>query len=144
MATKSNPPRDLTAHRRVPHPSPIKGGYVIGCTCGWRGRIEPSDKRIRDRTAREAALNALFVEHVPADRRRAYVLVDQRQLPDPSDPDGGRTLPVGNFIMPEGVPCQFSAHWEDDGVRYVQIEKPKREVLPVGEIRTADGQVFIL
>jgi hypothetical protein len=142
MATRSKPLSDLTAHRRIPHPSPVRGGYVIECSCGWRSRIEPSDERIRDRRTREAALNSLFVEHVPADRRRSYVLVDQRQVPDPNDEE--RTLPVGNFIMPEGVPCQFSSHWDDDGVRYVQIEKPAREVLPVGEIRTADGQVFIL
>jgi hypothetical protein len=142
MATRSSLPPDLTAHRRIPHPSPIRGGYVIKCTCGWSGRIEPDDERIRNPVTREAALNALFVEHVPEDKRRTYVLVDQRQVPDPADPDS--MLPVGNFIMPEGVPCQFSAHWEDDGVRYVQLEAPIAGTMPVGEVRTADGKVFIL
>lgn len=86
----------------------------------------------------------MFVAHVPAESLRTYVLVDQTPVPDPSDPESGRTLPAGNFLMPEGVPCVFDKHWEDDGVRWVHLVEPIEGNMPVGEVRTSQGKVFRL
>jgi hypothetical protein len=124
------------------------GRWKIRCDCGWEHDISPH----RGNTVLQGheiadLLETAFVGHLSASERHLYILVDQR-------PDH-----VGNWIMPEGSPCLLISHFESDGIRIARfmpaevecgedgsVAKPKRGaepgLLPVGEIRTADGKVF--
>lgn len=116
--------------------------WRIGCSCGWAGEVSLAVRRARGASDIQPELDRLFVAHVPEAERQTYVMVDQRPVPDPADPDGVRTLPRGNWIMPEGVPCRFDRHWEDDGIRYVHVITPHDVTLPLGEIWLEDGRYF--
>ena len=142
MATKSKPSADLIAHKRIVYPAVSRGRARIGCNCGWLGELAPDDGRADRHGDRAKALDDLFIAHLPSDAMRTYVLVDQRLVPDPSDPEGERLLPAGNFLMPEGRPCVYDRHFESDGIRYVRVIDPAIGDMPVGEIRLADGRVF--
>lgn len=132
MATRSNPqPDSFLAHQRIDYPAVSQGNWRIGCTCGWNGKLPAKDP-----TKPWEDLDALFVAHVPAESLRTYVLVDQRA--SQADPE----KPRGNFLMPEGVPCLFDRHWEDDGLRWVHLVEPVEGDFPVGEVRTENGRVF--
>lgn len=144
----------LTRHLRRPHPSPVKGLWLLECDCGWRGHTptaKPSGQAVPYRDA-EKELNALFLEHIPVDQRQTYLLIDQRPsqtLRNPGDEDAEpEYLATGNYIMPEGKPCTLLGWWEDAGTyqgraKGFAFEDPVL-LLPIGEIRTAGGRVFRL
>lgn len=142
MATRSKPPRDLLEHRRILYPTPTGTRWQIGCRCGWRAHVELTGRPVASYRDVHPDLDRQFIEHVPADRRRLYVEIDARPVPDPRDPEGEATMPAGSWIMPESIPCRYSGHYEDDGVRYVRIVEPIEATMPVGEIWTADGRNF--
>ena len=53
---------------------------------------------------------------------------------------------MGNFIMPEGKPCNMLRWWQKGGLYYGRAQgfglgDPVLE-LPIGEIRLEDGRVF--
>ena len=130
------------AHRRVIYPTPRAGLWRIGCSCGWKHELG----QIVSRSAAERILDRAFVEHIPADRRRVYLLVDQRNSDPTDDSDSSDRLAMGNFIMPEGKPCNMLRWWQKGGLYYGRAQgfglgDPVLE-LPIGEIRLEDGRVF--
>lgn len=124
-----------------------KQGWRIRCDCGWEAHISPhrGNTPLGGPEVAEA-LEKAFVGHLPASERRTYLLVDQR--------DGHQ----GNWLMPEGQPCQLVSHFEADGIRFARfmacdafenedgewLLRPTGDtgILPVGEVRTFDGRVF--
>ncbi len=95
-----------------------------------------------------AQLNKLFLAHIPAAELQAYVLVDARVHTE-ADPETGEPEKLyGIFIMPEAVACRVIRDWEDDGVRWAEVQEPgptKPPIsLPIGEVRTREGRVFRL
>lgn len=141
-ATSSSPPSpDLFAHRRILFPMPSGTRWAIGCRCGWKDAIDLEQTPIRSRQEANRRLELLFVDHLPKDGRTKYLLADARRTPDPSDPEGERSIVRGCWIMPEGAPCRMDRFWESDGLRYGHVVEPDM-VLPVGEIWTEDGRYF--
>lgn len=138
-----------TAHIRRPHPFPVQEHWRIDCDCGWSGKLcRFEGPRELGRAEAEKRLNQLFIDHVPADRRQLYILVDQRPSREiEEDAEGNLFEPAtGNFIMPEGKPCTLLGWWEENGlyrgkVRGFDLKDPVLE-LPIGEIRTAEGKVY--
>lgn len=122
----------LTRHRRIPYPSPIKGKWRLDCSCGWRAEVPVE-------VGRDEPLQRLFLAHIPAVEHRTYVLVDQREYERDADDN---IVVYGNFVMPEGVPCRFERHWEEDGLHFVDVLDPPLGKMPLGEIRLRDGRVF--
>lgn len=131
----------ITAHRRIPHPGQLGGYYQIECTCGWLGKRPITDEAMYAADEREKTLNKLFVDHVPPGERHNYVLVDARPVPHPLDDE--KMTVAGNFLMPAGIPCKFDRHWEEDGMRFVNLVQPAMGKVPVGEIRLEDGRILI-
>lgn len=136
-------------HLRKPHPFPVSDHWRLGCSCGWQGKVERCQgPRQLGRDEAEAKLNKQFIDHIPADRRQLYVLVDQRPSHlSAEDPEGNPIeLPTGNFIMPEGVPCSVLSWRDEGGTYFVEVRgfglRDRKIELPVGEIRTAEGRVF--
>lgn len=138
--TKLEPPKEICDHRRVPVPALVNGKKRLKCTCGEVFEVSFSDPRVSNIKEAEEAVDQMFLKHLPS-IQPDYILVDQRQK---ANEDSSIYEPVGNFLMPEGVPCRITDHWEKDGIRYAKIDQPREDTLPVGEIRTADGKVFIL
>lgn len=138
-----------TRHIRRWNPSPVRGRWQLKCDCGWCGEISAFDgPRQIPRGEADKQLEQMFLGHIPEARRQTYVLVDQRAMAAGDPVEGEPDSPVGNFIMPEGKPCRLVAWWESDGVYQGRVkgfdfEDPELE-LPIGEIRTANGQVFRL
>lgn len=121
MATKT----ELCAHRRVEYPQPSGETWKIGCACGWKGGAPQWTENLKEE------LNRQFVEHVPEDQRRVYVRVDRRPGCE------------GQWLMPEGVFCTFGKFWGDiENGFFVAADHPVQGIFPVGEVFTADGQIF--
>lgn len=132
-------------HIRRSHPQPVAGKWLMRCDCGWEGRIlnigQTSTKAYEQ-------LNKKFLEHIPTDELQTYVLVDTRVHTE-ADPETGEPERIyGNFIMPEGVACRLVRDWEDDGVRWAEVQEAAATkpviALPIGEVRTREGRVFRL
>lgn len=116
-----------------------RGLFGIACDCGWSGAIGTVDGAgaALDNSQIEAALDAKFVDHIPAAERRTYILVDARSA--------GEGLINGNFVMPEGVPVQLLSSHKFDGVHFGDWRDPdtgETGTLPIGEVRTPESQVF--
>ncbi len=161
----------LVRHLRRPEAMPRGAFYHIECDCGWAGKVElRQGNLILDGQALTDAAEELWVSHVPPRERRVYLLLDTRapddflslptirhELQCASDRKGlaleaeakrrfETQLPIrGNFLMPEGTPIFLHSTDERDGMYYgtfsLEQDGPTQE-LPVGEIRTPDGQVW--
>lgn len=133
----------LCKHIRRPYPQPMGELWLMRCDCGWSGSIVALGQSAR---VAYDELNRQFLAHIPPAELRAYVLVDVR-VEREADPEAG--IPerlYGIFIMPEGVGCRVIRDWEDDGVRWAEVQewdplKPPVS-LPIGEIRTREGKVW--
>lgn len=141
----------LTRHYRRPAQMAQQGVWHIRCDCGWAGQISAfAGARVLKAQEVEDQLEKLFVDHLPADKRRLYIMVDQRQDSIAEvEREAGKVELVccanGNWLMPEGVQCVLTSHFEADGIRYGNYLVPdtgETGRLPIGEIRTADGRVF--
>jgi hypothetical protein len=103
--------------------------------------------RARSGAEIEQDLERQFADHLPADERVLYLMIDQRQVPVEDDEGNEVEIARGNFLMPIGTPCLLTKWREAAGVRwgsYLVPETGEAGELPVGEIRTQDGRVFRL
>jgi len=123
---------NLTQHRRIVHPTPVGSQWKMECTCGHtfvykhKALTPMRAKKVQD------TLNQMFIEHVPEDERCQYVLIDQRAGHE------------GNWLMPEGTPCQLGEWQGSRGMGFViDVISPKLGTMPVGEIRTVEGHTLI-
>lgn len=131
---------------------PTRERWQMRCDCGWLGEVSASSAgRVKAGQEVEIELDALFVGHLKPDERRLYVLVDQRQKGHRVERGNGEVesimAGVGNFLMPEGTPCLLTTWHEAEGVYFGHYLDPKtgdHGVLPIGEVRTADGRVLRL
>lgn len=121
---------DLTKHIRRPDLGPVSGKWHTACDCGWSASVPllSTDGKTMNKPLIEAQLEKVFVEHLPADQRRLYLLIDQRP--------GHEAV----WVMPLGEPAILESHGEEKGVRFGFINTG--EEFPIGEIRTAEGQIF--
>lgn len=142
----------LLRHVRRPDQMVRQGLWHIRCDCGWVGTAPMSrESHVLTGPEVEAALEAAFVAHLPADERETYLLVDQRPEPATVQNLNGeweeQMLPRGTFIMPLGLPCLLTSWSEERGVRfgnYLVPDTGETGRLPIGEVRTADARVFKL
>ena len=120
-------------HRRITFPTVRDGIWRIACDCGWRANLPPTHYRPEQGKAYiEAALERLFVDHLPADARHLYVRVDRRPGHE------------GAWVMPEGVPVSVGHHYESDGTFRAAVIGRVSGDFPVGEVITESGQIFRL
>lgn len=143
---------DRTRHIRRPQPGLDKGDWLIRCDCGWEGRTGPlAGAKVKSGAEVEAELEAAFVGHLAANERELYVLIDNRMVEVPEDPENDASPLVkvvrGTFVMPVGTPCKLTGASERDGVHWARFLLPdtgRTGELPVGEIRTDRGKVWRL
>lgn len=139
---------NLLEHYRRPQQQIDDGRWWIECDCGWKGST-PCDTAGRVKVAAEIEpeLEAQFTAHLPAAKRRSYLLIDQRSGECEDEHGKLITLPRGNFLMPGGEPVTLVKWRTEDGVRlglWLIPETGETGELPVGEVRTADNRVFKL
>lgn len=137
----------LTRHLRRQGQRAVHGMWQIRCDCGWAGQVSAFEAhRVLSGPEIEQRLEKAFVDHLPADQRRLYIMVDQREESIGELPDGTLvSCANGNWLMPEGVQCLLSSWFEADGIRYGSWLIPstgENGQLPIAEIRTKDGRVF--
>jgi hypothetical protein len=141
-------PIDRTRHIRRLDPRPLRGRLSISCDCGFVGWADECvHGRWRTGHEIEQELDRLFVEHLAPEERELYLLIDQRQVETTDHQGEAQLVARGNFIMPVGTPCLLTSWHEADGVRwghYLVPETGQAGELPVGEVRTIDGQVLRL
>lgn len=118
---------------------PHMGWWTIRCRCRWVGRVDIS--KHSGKASILDALDALFVEHLPAHQRQLALKVDATpRPPDPDDPNDQGGI-AGVWIMPEGVPCQIDTFWGDNDNGFFAKLSDGR-TFPVHWVKLADGQIF--
>jgi hypothetical protein len=138
----------LLRHYRRPHTQLDGGDWTISCDCGWEGRtscMEGRHVKSGDQVARD--LENAVTGHLADGEREIYLLIDARE--EWIENDKGELVKgiKGNFVMPIGRPVYLTSHHRQDGTHYGHYLDPETGVagtLPVGEVRTADHQVFKL